>query len=188
MKRCLLLVLLIVFPCFLFGLQPAQKDNKRAIYTAHNIWFENPQKVYAINFKRGIMIPAGTRVYKINYTEGSPYYIQFNIDGFAKKFSVYISRRWQPGLKEKQLISRMFTYKNFEELTTGLSVEEIEMIKKGEVSVGMSKRAVEISYGFPPLHRTPSYEDNKNWVYWMSRNRVKYISFDNDWKVARISD
>ena len=32
------------------------------LYTAYNIWFEKPERIWSINYKKGAIIPAGTQV------------------------------------------------------------------------------------------------------------------------------
>jgi hypothetical protein len=77
----------------------------------------------------------------------------------------------------------MFTTKNFEALTAGLSGMEIDAIKKGVLVNGMSKRAVLICYGPPPEHYTPN-QNASTWYYWANRKDKIEIKFDQDGKLA----
>ena len=77
----------------------------------------------------------------------------------------------------------MFTTKNFEELTEGLSEIEIDAIKKGILVNGMSKRAVFTCYGPPPEHHTRSL-DAKTWYYWKNRRDRFAVTFDEDQKLV----
>jgi outer membrane protein assembly factor BamE (lipoprotein component of BamABCDE complex) len=77
----------------------------------------------------------------------------------------------------------MFTTKNFEALTEGLSSMEIEAIKKGVLVNGMSKRAVLICYGPPPEHYTPNQNAN-TWYYWANRKDKIEIKFDHHGKLV----
>jgi len=152
-------------------------------YTAHNIWFENPQEIFAINYKRGVLIPAGTKVNNIS-RHTDPDVIRFTAEGFGR-LSIEIVPRWQPGLTTKELVDRTFSSQVFDEMVLGFTDQEIELIKKGEVDIGMSKKAVLISYGYPPLHKTRSL-NNKIWFYWLSRTRQQMIVFDQNWRVSQI--
>jgi hypothetical protein len=154
-------------------------------YTAHNIWFEDPQEIFAINYKRGVIIPAGTEVKNIS-RHSDPDSIRFTAEGYGR-FTIEIVPRWQPGLTTTELVDRTFSSQVFDELVIGLTDREIELIKKGEVGTGMSKKAVLISYGYPPLHKTRSL-NNKIWYYWLSRIRQQMIVFDQNWKVIQIKD
>ena len=78
----------------------------------------------------------------------------------------------------------MFTDKSFDELTKGLSGEEVSTIRKGVLVKGMTKRTVLISYGPPPEHRTPSLELNQ-WVYWRNLRKTKEICFDDNEKATQ---
>ena len=152
-------------------------------YTAHNIWFEDPQEIFAINYKRGVLIPAGTKVNNIKMFTNT-LLIRFTAEGFGR-LSIEIVPRWQPGLTTKKLVDRTFSSQVFEEMIIGFTDQEIELIKKGEVDTGMSKNAVLISYGYPPLHKTRSL-NNKIWFYWLSRTRQQMIVFDENWRVSQI--
>jgi hypothetical protein len=72
-----------------------------------------------------------------------------------------------------------FTESNFDELTISMTGKEIDAIKHGVVVKGMSKKAVLVSYGLPPEHRTPSLESNI-WFYWKNIFRSKAIHFDEN--------
>jgi hypothetical protein len=67
-----------------------------------------------------------------------------------------------------------------------LSEVDRQGIEAGEARVGMSKLGVEIALGHPPMHRTPSLEDNR-WTYWKDRRRLCVVEFDDSGKVARIT-
>jgi len=72
----------------------------------------------------------------------------------------------------------MFTTKNFDELTAGLTQHEKTAIKTGVIQNGMSKKAVLISYGLPPEHATPNLNGNV-WLYWMNKKRTEKILFNS---------
>ena len=59
-------------------------------------------------------------------------------------------------------------------------------IKKGTVAKGMSRAAVQVAIGYPPITRTPSLDSN-GWTYWSSRFNTFIVHFEND-KVSRIQD
>ena len=197
MKRIICLFIVSIFVFSLANCVALHKFDAGPYYVAHNIWYENPQAVYAINFKRGVMIPAGTRVSNIKqhrYVDGglrAGYYsggmaIQFYAEDFGWINFIALFR-WQPGLSLKDFAKRTFSHSTFSQLVAGLSQEEIELIQKGEVKIGMSRKAVEISYGFPPRHYTPALT-NRAWRYWLSRNSQQMIVFDENWKISQITD
>jgi len=92
--------------------------------------------------------------------------------------------RWHPGKTKNDYRKFFFTTKNFAELTQGLTSIEIKAIMQGVVVEGMSKKAVLISYGMPPEHRTPILTSNV-WIYWINNIRQKKICFDGNNKTIR---
>jgi len=60
----------------------------------------------------------------------------------------------------------------------GLSAADLKGIKEGRVLKGMTKKGVEIAWGYPARHRTPSLEDNV-WTYWRNRWVTKAVTFRN---------
>jgi hypothetical protein len=86
----------------------------------------------------------------------------------------------------KQYVDRHFSKKSvmdeggpFSKFTK----DEQNSIKRGEVSVGMSRDAVLMAYGYPPEHKTPSLKLNM-WTYWRDRFRRTFVTFKDD-KVSR---
>jgi hypothetical protein len=67
----------------------------------------------------------------------------------------------------------------------GLSQLDHKGIKNGKVYLGMSKKGVQMAFGYPATHRTPSLEDN-NWTYWRNRFQTTVITFDSKGKVIGI--
>ena len=172
--------------------QPPKKEPTAGVqlYTAYNIWkHDSDRHMYCINFKSApTFIPAGTAVYgaqvkRSNQGSGTEIKkIEFKIFNTGEKISIGMRSRWHPGKSLEDYFDRMFTTQNFEQLTEGLSEAEIAAIKDGTLVEGMSKRAVLISYGYPPEHRTPSLEGDA-WTYWMSTMEKKVFRFDDDGKM-----
>ncbi len=164
------------------------------LYTAYNIWYEPGKEanLWCINYKTGMMIPAGTKVTNValgrarkgKFSGGSPTSLSFITISDGKRYWVNINKKFHPGKSIDDYKAMMFTNKTFEELTNGLQKFEIEAIKKGVVVKRMSKEAVLISYGPPPEHRTPNYRDSHSWIYWMNRFKSKEIYFDENNKAA----
>lgn len=172
----------------------------KKIYTAYNLWYEEGKEdsLYCINYKRGKFIPAGTEVKKIKYARRSLgagigqrrseeiYAITFKTAHNKKKYYVKIQNTFHPGESLRSYAKLMFTDKNFDQLTEGMNKAEIDSIKKGILTTGMSKEAVLVAYGYPPEHKTYSLE-NDVWIYWTSRYRYKRIKFDKNGKTYKPS-
>lgn len=152
-------------------------------YMAHNIWYEKPNLVDAINYKKGVAIPAGSEVDNIMYGSG---FIQFRVVATDVVITMKINPKYQNNdLSESDLAARTLTKKTFNQLTEGLSSSEIDAIRAGRVEKGMSKKAVLISFGYPPKHQTPSLDDNV-WRYWRDRFRTIVVEFDASGQVSDI--
>ena len=68
----------------------------------------------------------------------------------------------------------------------GLSDLDQQGIKDGRVSIGMTKKGVMTALGYPAPHRTPSPDENKNWIYWTNRFRSFSVVFDDNGVVTDI--
>jgi len=173
-------ITIIFLPAFSF---PQSKPSKPKLYTAYNIWRVPQSNMFCINYKDGSnIIPAGTEVSNVKRLSWDQYpnfafeAIRFKIVKEGKSIKINYRRSWHPGNKINDYKKFMFTTKTFSELTKGMSVTEIGAIKQGKVVVGMSKKAVLISYGRPAEHRTPDLKSDK-WRYWMNKYKQKTICF-----------
>jgi hypothetical protein len=166
----------------------------KKMYTAYNIWYEAGKEtaLWCINYKTGIIIPAGTEVTEIALTNAvagrksgaETMAISFVTVEDQQKYWVNITEKFHPGKTIGDYAKLMFSEKNFDQLTEGMTETEIEGIKEGVVKIGMSKEAVLVSYGYPPEHKTPSLERD-TWYYWTNRFRSKAINFDEDGKACK---
>ncbi len=164
---------------FLIFVSPLSSALARDIlYTSYNIWFEPGKEkgLWCINYKSGSMIPAGSKVREVKLSRGAITFTTFD-DG--QQYIVKFNKKFHPGKTIQDYSNLMFTDKNFAELTDGLTAKEVEAIKKGVIVIGMSKRAVVTSYGYPPEHRTPTVEADM-WTYWMNRFRTKNFHFNDN--------
>src|SRR5213082_1122063 len=104
------------------------------LYTAYNIWFEQPTKVYSTNYQKGNLFPAGSEVTEVSKSSRK-------VEFVAKH---------HPGVTGEQWADRFLTTKNFAALSGGLTPAEIKAVKAGQIQVGMSKKAVILAAGYPP--------------------------------------
>lgn len=150
-------------------------------YTAYNLWYEatKEQVMQSTHYKKGIMIPAGTEVKDVAVTSGKRAAISFKTAKDGKAFRIQFNARHHPGVTPQAYADKLFTAKNFDELTKGMTAEEVSAIKEGKLVVGMSKAAVIMAYGYPPEHATSSTEAN-TWTVWLDRFRMKTINFDDN--------
>lgn len=148
-------------------------------YTAHTIWYEQPTKLYSLNYKKGSKIPAGSVVSKIRMTPGRSPKIMFTVDEYEIEFTVLFQGKYHPNMSANEFKDRMLTKIPLEDRTKGMSELDKEGIEKGVIFSGMSKDAVLIAYGYPPEHRTPSTK-MPTWIYWPGRFVSKAYTFDKD--------
>ncbi len=160
------------------------------VYLAHNLWYEHQQFIEAINFKSlPGKIPIGTEVMNVQINNPSPQkniftqYISFYLKDDDTPYHLVFINKYQRNEDEvltiQDLLLRTFTPQTFEELTEGLKEMEIECIRRGVIMIGMSKKAVLLSWGYPPLHKTPSL-DAVLWTYWKMRVSKIEVSFDEN--------
>jgi len=135
------------------------------LYTAYNIWFEQPTKVYSTNYEKGNLFPAGSEVKDVARSSRK---LEFTDPKLNMKFSIEFVGKHHPGVTAEQWIDRFLTTRDFAALTKGLTAAEIKAIKAGQVQVGMSKKAVLVSVGYPPEIATASM-DLDAWKYWRHR-------------------
>lgn len=161
-----------------------EADPGKKLFTAYNVWFEKPERIYSINYKKGAIIPAGTKVRDVEIiTQRNRKAIIFTTVKENKSFVIYWVKKYHPGKSIKQFKNNLFTTKRFEELTAKMNKEEIMAVKKGEVVKGMSKRALIVCYGPPPEHATFRREQNV-WTYWTSKFIRKKVFFSDDGRVS----
>jgi hypothetical protein len=149
-------------------------------YTAYNMWHERTT-MDSINYKKGTIIPAGTPLQAIPRDQYNYIFLE-KFEG-GRDFAIYFNGNHYPDVDVEKFARRTYVT-TLSELYKGLSELEIDAIKRGVLVPGMSKRAVLISYGYPPSHRTPDLKANR-WTYWMNRTHQKEICFDKDERTIR---
>jgi len=157
---------------FAFGVASAASAQER-LYTASNIWFEKPDRVYSTGYQKGNMLPAGSEVKDVKRSRSK---LEFTDVKQDMKFSAEFVGKHHPGLTAEQWMDRFLTTRDFAALTRGLTAAEIKAIRAGLVQAGMSKKAVLVSVGNPPEVGTASI-DLEVWKYWRDRFRNYEVKF-----------
>jgi hypothetical protein len=159
---------------------------KGVLYTAHNIWFERSDEISSLNFQRGIIIPAGTPIRNIAVQDDNTRSyliftkkkrIFFTTARENRDFIIHWNEKYHPGRSVFDYKFSMTTDKPFEEYTKGMTLREIDAIRRGEVIPGMGKKAVIITCGPPPENMTFNQEQPQ-WVYWISKHEKMIVYFD----------
>jgi len=172
------------------ALEPAQPETQ--LYTACNLWYEKPNRISSINYKRGTRLPAATPIRDAQIEVGTSGLLRGRaLVRFVRiKDGMLFTLVFEPEYHPKETIEdykrKVITTKDFEALTKGFTETELRAVRTGKLKIGMSKDAVLVAWGYPPKHRTPSRE-SKVWTYWLSRipNRIKKIHFDSHGKTVR---
>jgi len=159
-------------------------DGGGKLYTASNIWIENPGKVWSTNYKRGWILSAGTEIRDVKQSKKA---VQFVVAETGVAVKIVFVGKHHPGTSASDIHDRLVTGKDFEALTAGFSEQEIEAIKKGAHEVGMSKESILVSLGYPPEIQTPSTDSNV-WKFWAHRFNTFDLHFDDQGKVETIVD
>ncbi|MDY6792118.1 MAG: hypothetical protein SWH54_12695 [Thermodesulfobacteriota bacterium] len=180
-KTITVFLIIMVGFVFLTAFVPDRAIAGQTLYTAYNVWFEKPERIWSINYKKGAVIPAGTQVRDVEITTINRRHkaIIFTTVKEKRGFCIYWIRKYHPGKTIQQFKKNLFTTHKFTDLTSGMSKDEITAIKKGEIINGMSKKAVLVSFGPPPEHATFS-QDHIVWTYWTSKFIRMKIYFDDD--------
>lgn len=182
------IVVLMLIGCFAFlvpwavlGSSEAPANGK--VYTAYNMWYETDKEsaMWAINYKTGNMIPAGTEVVSVKVRKNT---INFITVKDKKKYTVNFKAAFHPGKTVEDYAKMMFSEKDIDQITQDMSETDIAGIKEGVIRVGMTKKAVIVAYGYPPEHKTANLKDNE-WRYWMNRFKTNVIYFDESAKTIK---
>jgi len=122
----------------------------------------------SVNYSRFEFIPVNTMVTIIDEITDNA--IVFEYEG---KKAVLFNKKGYTGLSENGLRQRMFSEIPVD--LTKFTDNERRNIKQGEVALKMSKEAIILSRGYPPIHRTSNLDKNV-WRYWEGRfNSRNYI-------------
>ena len=120
------------------------------------------------------MFAQGSSITTLNYTLGFPipvnsvvFYEDVNSKQLAftynqKRYYLRNAPRYSQTNMD-QMLDRYFAKSKVD--LSKFTKKEQELIKKGKVDVGMSKEAVILAYGYPPVHATPTL-DMDEWKYW----------------------
>lgn len=139
------------------------------IYTAYNLWFEKADHLYSTGYHVGAIIPAGTQVTNVSIDKvRNTNWITFRRQPGGDNYKIEFVEKHHPGLTAGRFCARLFTPESLGALTEGFSEGEMQAVKTGQLQVGMSKKAVLVTYGYPPEIRTPLLAAN-TWTFWENR-------------------
>lgn len=129
-------------------------------YLAYNIWYTDPMNINALNYHSGKIIPFGSEIILLKAEKG---YVIFRVQGSAQEYKI-INDRLLTLLKDKNMFGQIFTQDGDPTLQLkNIDSAKLNDMKKGIVSLGMTKEQVLVTYGPPPKHINQLSEIT--WVY-----------------------
>ncbi|MFA5919851.1 MAG: hypothetical protein WC856_01000 [Methylococcaceae bacterium] len=178
----LLLVMLSLMSCNK-ALKPEALPTNIAVgatyYTQFVIRYEKGTHL-TTNFRRGALIPVNTPVKLLNITSKT---IEVQVDNPSQKLLVKNVEK-HTGDDVYRAFNKLFA-KNKVNLSKFTALERTQ-IENGTVADGMSKGAVIVAIGYPPITETMNLDSNM-WVYWSGRFNKFNVHF-KDGKVSKIED
>ena len=174
------LCMLAVIACILVSpslLMAGSEMDGKEMYLLTNVWFERPDSISSLNFHKGSMLRAGSKVKIKKVTGGSIRFTMLKSPDI--EFRIRFSSKYHPGLKCIDYAKLHFSP---EDPLRGaeyaaFTPDEKKAVDLGNPIKGISKKAMLMTFGYPPGHKTPSRELN-NWYYWTSRWVTRLYRFD----------
>ena len=149
-----------------------QLPTHATVYTAYNLWYENPEKLTTDNIQKGTLIPFGTEVKLLSMTDSK---IVFQANGKTLTLNYDDARTMVP---IEDFAKQLFTTSVAVETAAGVSPAAFEKMRRGIIEKGMTKQNVITTYGPPSKIRTPN-QLSDSWIYWVDRVKSKRVIFRN---------
>lgn len=152
------------------------------LYTTYNIWYEIPWNISSINYQKGKIIPFGSHIKILSVLPKS---VTFEVVSTNRRYTINYYEKW--GMQPIEgFIKQLVTTKTRSEQTEGIAPSVRQKMLRGEVTKGMTRKEVIMTYGPPSPHRTPALT-GMSWIYWKSRYNTERVIFKGD-KVIDIID
>lgn len=154
-----------------------QQGVEDKIYTACNLWINDPENIDCRNIQQGEILPLGTVVEVLEATDRKVVFA----DGEGQSYTIH----FQPGLMMipmENYLQQIFTLTPPEKLLENVSEENRNFIRRGVVAPGMNAQEVIFCYGYPVASRTPNL-NNSSYLYYLEADRTLRILF-TDGKVS----
>lgn len=143
------------------------------VYTACNLWYEDPVAIDCRNIQRGVFIPIGTEIIPVETTNFSQKIIFKDTAG--KTYAIKFSEDYRL-CQMADYIRETFTTQSREEQLKGIPARVKARILRGEVVPGMTAQQVRMAYGYPAAIRTPDPR-NDSWFYFLNESDTVRVVF-----------
>ncbi|MCJ7617086.1 MAG: hypothetical protein MUO43_11180 [Desulfobacterales bacterium] len=178
---------------YVSGVKQNEVLNKK-MFLATNLHADRGSgSLYSINYQvTGELLSWGTPVI-INEDEsidsggGRRYYLTDLNNN--KKHDFFFHHRTNKYISDNNYFSEILieNIDSLKDKIAKLSDIDQQGIKRGVVSIGMSKDGVKISIGIPPIFANKTPEKSKKWNYWYDKRRKFAVDFDENDKVVSIT-
>ena len=145
-------------------------DNNTTLYTQFNI-FVDVNKVLSTNYEIGFLLPINSKIILQSVGKNVVKFI------YNDREIRLINIEKYTGLNTIQLTNRYFS-KNKVDLSRFTNSEQ-HSINAALISDGMSKNAVLLSRGYPPIHITKTL-NRDTWTYWQGTRDKLVVHFNNN--------
>ncbi|BCG63879.1 MAG: hypothetical protein methR_P1624 [Methyloprofundus sp.] len=158
---------------------PAGVQLNAKYYTQVTMQYEKG-KYRTSNYRRGALLAVNTEVELLGFTRKS---ITVKLIKQNKELLIENVIK-HTGEDPYQAFAKLFAKQplNLRKFTSA----ERKKITQAKAAKGMSKDAVLVAIGYPPITRTPTLESD-DWTYWSNRFNTFIVYFENG-KVSRIKD
>lgn len=151
-----------------------QQPLNSKIYTKCNIWYQNPDKISAVNIQKGKFLQFGSEVEVVEATERRIIFKDLKGIQYTIKFDDQLMM-----VPVETYLRQILTLSDKAEQIKGIDPAVVSKLEKGIVTAGMNRREVLLAYGAPAAFRTPTLE-NSTWIYWIDDNSTIRVVFRAD--------
>jgi hypothetical protein len=206
-KIAVVMALAAVWVIGLGGISRAQ-DAQATLYTKYNMHIQmevsnKGERIYQASYtgwvdpgRRHEILPPNSKIMWKRLPE--PVWDKWNP---LKKFLIVVMDPNEAGVHADKIVFELHVknmampideYVNFITSPTpvsldGLSAKDMEGVREGKVSEGMTKKGVMTAWGYPASHRTPNPDENSIWTYWENRAKAVDVYFDPKGRVQHLS-
>jgi len=181
MRKSLLIAAAVMAVAFFAGCardvivpEVLQQPVNSKVYTKCNIWYQNPDKISAVNIQKGKFIPFGSEIEVVEASDSKVVFKDMKGIQYRIKFDDSLMM-----IPVETYIRQIFTLSDKAEQVKDIDPAVVSKLEKGIVTAGMTRSEVLLGYGTPAAFRTPTLE-NSTWIYWIDDNSTIRVVFRAD--------
>ena len=181
MRKSLLIAAAVMAAAFFSGCardvivpEVLQQPVNSKVYTKCNIWYQNPDKISAVNIQKGKFLPFGSEIEVVEASDSKVVFKDMKGIQYRIKFDDSLMM-----IPVETYIRQIFTLSDKAEQVKDIDPAVVSKLEKGIVTAGMTRSEVLLGYGTPAAFRTPTLE-NSTWIYWIDDNSTIRVVFRAD--------